>query len=133
MNKVATSGLRKFAVVLLLAFGGALPAQMLARPLSSPPQSASDDSLAAVRRSDRAIRGSDGKLNRLPATEHRRRENIYMSNRVFAEAREHWEALLKFYPQDENIPAALFGIGRSYFQERKYQEAFTVYDNLRKK
>jgi len=95
-------------------------------------QSASDSSLAAVRQSDLASRTSDGKLSRLAPAEHMRRANVYMTNRAFAEARGHWEALLNFYPQDINVPSAMFGIGRSYFQERHYQDAFNVYDRLRK-
>src|ERR1700687_4000191 len=78
------------------------------------PQSASDNNLSAVRQSDRAIRTANGKLSRLPAAEHLRRASVYMTNRAFAEAREHWEALLTYYPEDPNVPEALFGIGRSY-------------------
>jgi soluble lytic murein transglycosylase len=95
-------------------------------------QSASDGNLAAVRQSDRAARTAADKLTKLAAGEHLRRANVYMTNRAFAEAREHWEALLGYYPEDINIPSALFGIGRSYFQERRYQEAFSVFDRLRK-
>ncbi len=94
------------------------------------PQSANDNSLATARQSDRAVRDADGKLKRLSPGEHVRRAKLYLSNRAFAEAREHWEALIKYYPQDENIPAALFGIGRSYFQERRYGEAFSYYDRV---
>ena len=94
------------------------------------PQSTNEDGLAAARRGDRASRGTDGKLTRLTPAEHVRRANIYLANRAFAEAREHWQALIKYYPQDENIPAALFGIGRSYFQDRHYDEAFSYYDRV---
>ncbi len=96
------------------------------------PQSASDNSLATVRQSDKAGKNPDGSIARLTPAEHLRRANVYMTNRAFAEARNHWQALLKFYPQDPNVPAALFGIGRSYFQERRYQDAFNVYDRLHK-
>jgi soluble lytic murein transglycosylase len=95
-------------------------------------QSASDGNLAAVRQSDRSSRTAGGKLTKLSASEHLRRASVYMTNRAFAEARQHWEALLSYYPEDQNIPSALFGIGRSYFQERRYQEAFSVFDRLRK-
>ena len=78
------------------------------------------------------MRTANGKLPKLAPTEHLRRANIYMTNRAFLEAREHWEALLNYYPEDINIPSALFGIGQSYFQERRYQEAFSVFDRLRK-
>ena len=95
-------------------------------------QAASDNSLTAVRQSDRTIRSPNGKLGQLPAAEHLRRANVYMTNRAFAEARDHWNALINYYPQDPNIPPALFGIGRSYFQERQYQDAFNVWDRLYK-
>jgi len=94
------------------------------------PQAASDDSLASIRRSDATSRDNQGKLGRLAAGEHLRRANIYMTNRAFAEAREHWQALLTFYPQDSGVPEALLGIGRSYFQDRRYQEAFTFLDRV---
>jgi soluble lytic murein transglycosylase len=80
-----------------------------------------------VRRSDREDRDADGHLRRLAADEHHRRATIYLSNRAFAEAREHWEALFKYYPHDQHVPAAFFGIGRSYFQERRYGDAFSSY------
>jgi TolA-binding protein len=124
--------LRKSKVVIATAYI-VLASSLLTTSLASAyPQSASDNSLASVRQSDLAARTSDGKLARLSAAEHMRRANVYMSNRAFAEAREHWESLLKNYPQDVNVPAAMFGMGRSYFQERKYQEAFDIYDRLRK-
>ena len=94
------------------------------------PQAASDDSLATVRRSDASGRNAQGKLSRLPATEHLRRANVYMTNRAFAEAREHWQALLAFYPSDAGVPSALLGIGRSYFQDRHYEEAFGWLDRV---
>ncbi len=114
----------------------AIPSTVLAseRGIIATPrfQSASDSSLSAVRQSDRSARTNDGKLMRLPVDEHLRRASVYMSNRAFAEAREHWEAMLAFYPEDGNVPAAMFGIGRSHFQERHYQQAFLVLDKLRK-
>ena len=91
---------------------------------------ASDDSLATVRRSDAAIRNNQGKLSRLSPAEHLRRASVYTTNRAFSEAREHWQALLTFYPQDPGTPEALLGIGRSYFQERKYQEGFNFLDRV---
>lgn len=118
--------MRNTSITLLLAF------LCFTVAVAGAPQSASDDSLANVRQSDRSARDKDGSISRLAAAEHMRRANVYMTNRAFAEARDHWQALLKFYPQDPNVPSAMFGIGRSYFQERQYQEAFTIYDRLRK-
>jgi soluble lytic murein transglycosylase len=59
-----------------------------------------------------------------------RRAKVYMVNRAFDEAREHWQALLTFYPDDESVPEALLGIGRSYFQSRRYADAFEAFRSL---
>lgn len=120
-----------FVLLFLLAVPATVSLSYLpaaAAPLT--PQAASDDSLAAVRRSDAAIRDPQGKLGRLTTAEHLRRANIYMTNRAFAEAREHWQAILTFYPQDPGVAEALLGIGRSYFQDRRYDEAFTFLDRV---
>jgi len=123
------SNLNFFIPLLLLAATPSLLAPYaLAATLT--PQAASDSSLAAVRRSDAASRDAQGKLTQLIASEHLRRANVYMTNRAFAEARDHWQALLNFYPQDAGVPAALLGIGRSYFQERRYDEAFAFLDRV---
>src|SRR2546422_7705808 len=93
------------------------------------PQSATDASLSAVRMSDRADRES--KLTtQITAAEHMRRAGIYMTNRAFAPAREHWQAVLDDYPGDANIPAALYGIARSYFQEKRYEDARQLYERV---
>ena len=93
-------------------------------------QSSNDGSLASVRRSDRSDRGTDNKLPRLSVVEHLRRANIYMTNRAFAEAREHWQSIIDNYPQDPRASEALLGIGRSYFQSRQYSEAYSNFDRL---
>jgi soluble lytic murein transglycosylase len=130
MSKIP-SGCLLLMLSLTVFAAPSLPHKVSPKHLATP-QSASDVSLADVRQSDRAMRSADGKLTRLAAAEHMRRANVYMTNRAFAEARDHWEALLKYYPESLNVPAAMFGIGRSYFQERQYEEAFRVYDRLRK-
>ena len=93
-------------------------------------QAASDTRLAEVRREDRNARNARGIMTRLPAEEHMRRASIYHTNRAFAEARAHWQALINYYPQDPRVPEAVFGIGRSHFQSRNYNEAFQHYDKL---
>src|SRR5687768_1213601 len=70
-------------------------------------QSRTDGTLASVRRSDRADRGADNKLLRLSAVEHLRRAYVYMENRAFAEAREHWLSVVDNYPQDPRVGEAL--------------------------
>jgi soluble lytic murein transglycosylase len=92
-------------------------------------QSTSDMSLNAVRNSDRADKTSKV-IARLPAAEQMRRANVYMANRAFPEAREHWQALIKDYPNDVNVPAAILGIARSYFVERRYEEARQTYERV---
>ena len=133
MQKLAAA----FLVLVLLvtsALASSLPGISSTKAAApTAPQSASDSNLAAVRQSDRAIRTANGRLSRLPAAEHLRRASVYMTNRAFAEAREHWEALLTYYPEDPNVPEALFGIGRSYFQARSYDQAFSFYDRVAKK
>ena len=101
-----------------------------ARPLLTSVQSANDGTLASVRRSDDGSRGADKKLLRLTTSEHIRRANIYMTNRAFDEAREHWQALIDYYPQEAKVPEALLGIGRSYLQSRRHAEAVATFNRL---
>ncbi len=89
-----------------------------------------DDALASVRGLDRAGRTADGRLAQLSPAEHLRRANLYLTNRAFAEARAHWQALIERYPNDSNLPAALYGIGRTYFQARQYAESLPWYERL---
>jgi len=93
-------------------------------------QSSSDASLAAVRRQDVLARNAKGVITRLTPEEHLRRAAIYHSNRAFDEAREHWQALINYYPNDPRVAEALLGMGRSYFQERRYDDAYNAYDRL---
>ena len=109
-------------VILLLLCGNAI-AQVSK-------QASSDASLAAVRRQDREARNAKGIITRLTPEEHLRRAAIYHLNRAFDEAREHWQALINYYPDDPRVAEALLGIGRSYFQGRYYPESFAAYDRL---
>jgi soluble lytic murein transglycosylase len=92
-------------------------------------QSVNDAALNAARRDDRADR-AEGSFDQLSAAEHMRRANAYMTNRAFAEARQHWQSVIANYPTDINVPAALFGSGRSNFQERHYEEALRFYERV---
>lgn len=98
-------------------------------PQASKPAS-SDASLAAVRRQDQYTRNARGVITRLPPEEHLRRANVYHTNRAFEEARDHWQAFMNYYPEDSRVAEALLGIGRSYYQARRYSESFTAYDRL---
>jgi len=103
---------------------------LLSATLSSVQAQGGDAALTEARRADRVARGKDGKPATMPAVEHIRRAGIYLANRDFGAAREHWQTLIDDYPNDSNVPAALFGMARSYFQERRYEEAFQTYEKV---
>src|SRR5215471_17946774 len=111
-------------VLVLLALAGAVTIVSTTRA-----QSATDASLNSVRTSDRADRAAKNPPQ-LSAAEHMRRAAVYMANRAFADAREHWQTVLDSYPNDVNIPAALYGMGRSFYQERRYEEARQMYERV---
>jgi soluble lytic murein transglycosylase len=92
-------------------------------------QKVSDASLDSVRTSDRADRLSKAPPQ-LSAAEHLRRASVYMANRVFAEARQHWQAVLDNYPNDPGVPAAIYGIGRSLYIERRYEDARQMFERV---
>lgn len=95
-------------------------------------QTYNDSVLADVTAKDRTSRSAKGLLNLLSASEHFYRADVYMSNRQFAQAREHWRKILDNYPRDINVPKALFGMGRSNMWERRYQTALFWFDKLAK-
>src|SRR3954463_1502546 len=86
-----------------------------------------DASLDSVRASDRADKLSKAP-SQLSAAEHMRRAAVYMANRAFADARVHWQAVLDNYPTDPGAPAAMFGIGRSLYWERHYEDARQMFE-----
>lgn len=86
-----------------------------------------DSELARVRELDRQGRDANGKLVPLTSSEHLRRAAIYMSNRAFTEARKHYQTILDQYPTDIAVGTTLFYIGRSYFQEKAYEQAIPFY------
>lgn len=96
-------------------------------------QSASESTLASVRRSDTASRDAQGRLSKLAPAEHMRRAAIYLSVRAFAEARDHWQTMIDNYPADPRVPEALLGIGRSYFLGKIYEDGYTVFNELVRK
>ena len=95
-------------------------------------QTFNDSTLARVIAKDKRSRNSSGQIILLPASEHFFRADVYMSNRQFPQAREHWQKILSAYPQDPNIPKALFGMGRSNMWERKYTTAIFWFNKLTK-
>jgi soluble lytic murein transglycosylase len=101
-----------------------------AEPLVLSPEDQTEDALAATRRADESGRAPGAPLPQLTPSEHMRRAAIYQANRAFEEARTHWRALIERHPSDGNVPAAHFGVGRTLFQERRYEEALPVFQRL---
>lgn len=93
-------------------------------------QSPSEAALATVRRSDASVRDAKGNIPKLAPAEHMRRASVYLANRAFDEARAHFQSVVDNYPQDPRVPEALFGIGRSYFLSKDYQDGYTVFNDL---
>ena len=106
------------------------PESELAAGVVLSPEDQTEGALADVRRSDSEGRSGDGELPRLTPQEHLRRAAIYHANRAFSEARDHWQTLIARYPQDPNVPGAIFLMGRSLFQERRYEEAIPYFERL---
>jgi soluble lytic murein transglycosylase len=120
---VRQTRLDSLALILVTAFAGA------SLMSSTRAQKVSDASLDSVRASDRLDRMSKAPAQ-LSAAEHMRRASVYMANRAFADARVHWKAVLDNYPNDTNVPAAMFGIGRSLYWERHYEEARQMFERV---
>jgi soluble lytic murein transglycosylase-like protein/TolA-binding protein len=92
----------------------------------------SQQSDAALRRAmdqDAASR-SGGQLPTLSAAEHLARAESYSANRLFPQAREHWQKILDNYPNDPSMPRVLLGVGRSYMWERQYAQAIVWFNKL---
>ena len=93
---------------------------------------ASDAALRRVTGADVSSRDASGKLETLSAAEHLSRAQTYADNRLFPQAREHWQKVFDNYPNDPGIPKALFGTARSYMWEREYGKAVEWFERLTK-
>ncbi len=91
-----------------------------------------DFALAGAKGLDRLDAGENyGKIApNLPDFEHLRRALIYNFNRDFPDARLHYQAIVKDYPQSGNVPDALYQIGRSYAQEANFVEAINWFERV---
>src|SRR3989440_932167 len=88
-----------------------------------------ENELSTVRRLDHEDRAS-GRLAQLTPTEHLRRAFVYLTNRAFMEAREHFQVIIERYPNVTNVPTALLGMGRAYFQDHQYEESVPFFERL---
>lgn len=90
----------------------------------------SDAALRRAMSDDATNRDSSGKLQTLPAAVHLARAEAYSSNRMFPQAREHWQKVFENYPDDAGTSKALFGTARSYMWEKDYAKAVEWFDKL---
>ncbi len=96
-------------------------------------QSYNDAALSRVAAQDRSSRDNKGEIPLLTMPEHLYRGEVYMANRHFPEAREHWKKIVEnFSGNDAAMAKALFGTARSYMWEREYQKAVDWFDKLTK-
>ena len=86
-------------------------------------QSVGDAALRRISDLDSQQRSADGGIPDLSLAEHLQRAETYSSNRLFPQARAHWQKVLTRFPSDPAVSKALFGIGRSYMWERNYKTA----------
>ncbi|MEZ5425473.1 MAG: transglycosylase SLT domain-containing protein [Pyrinomonadaceae bacterium] len=93
-------------------------------------QTYNDAALNRVISQDQESRQGGSAMETLPVGTHLYRAEVYMANRHFPEAREHWMKILDNYPTDPNVPKILFGIGRSFMWERNYEKAVFYFDKL---
>ena len=123
--------MRLIKAVLVVSFLCVIPANGVEKARSLKlRQSANDNALGVIRRSDSSSRDDQGQLSKLSQAEHMRRAAIYMSNRAFVEARAHWQALINYYPEDPRVPEALLGIGRSYFLSKEYEKGYPIFNQI---
>ncbi len=97
------------------------------------PAQPDDNSLAAIRGLDGLDLGSDAANAPAPTLtdqEHLQRAAIYQFNRDFADARRHYEAILRDHPTSDSIPNAIFQTGRSFAQEANYPEALVWFERV---
>lgn len=92
-----------------------------------------DFALAGAKGLDRMEAGVNYGRSAPPLTDlnHLQRATIYQFNRDFADARLHYAAILKNYPQSGLVPDALYQTGRGYVQERNFAEAITWFERVR--
>ena len=92
----------------------------------------SDAALQRAIAADKAAKAATGKLPLMAASDHLSRAEAYSANRLFPEAREHWDLVFANYPDDPGIPHALFLTARSYMWEKDYSKAVEWFRRLTK-
>jgi soluble lytic murein transglycosylase-like protein/TolA-binding protein/peptidoglycan/xylan/chitin deacetylase (PgdA/CDA1 family) len=117
------------ALALAFNFAGVESAAW-ARAELPPEADTGDAALALVQRLDKEGGGGSGAVPALSPQEHMHRASVYLANGLFTQARGHCQALIENYPADPLVPRALFAIGWSYYQGRRYAEALPIFKHL---
>lgn len=96
------------------------------------PAQPDDFALAAVRGLDILDGMHEGAKTapKMPDNDHLQRARIYQFNRDFKAARLHYEAIVRDYPDSENVPDALYQIGRCFALEGEYTEAINWFERV---
>lgn len=93
-----------------------------------------DYALAAVRGLDILDSGSAeaalASAPQLAESEHLRRALIYNFNRDFSAARRHYQAIVERFQQSANLPDALYQVGRTFYQEGRFDEAVNYFQRV---
>jgi soluble lytic murein transglycosylase len=99
--------------------------------LSNPAQP-DDFALAGAKGLDRLETGAEfGRtVANLTDLNHLQRASIYQFNRDFADARLHYQAIIKNHPASGIVPDALYQIGRGYAQEADFVEAINWFERV---
>lgn len=101
------------------------------------PSRPDDFALAAARGLDALDSGGEEAAQKaapqLPEAEHLRRAQIYHFNRDFARARLHYAAIVERYPQSPSVPDALYQIGRTFYQDGKFEDALANFQRVLEK
>jgi soluble lytic murein transglycosylase len=97
------------------------------------PDQPDDFALAAVRGLDEIEVGKEnvGKtVSKLTEDEHLLRAEIYDFNRDFAAARLHYSALIERFPENNQVPMAMYQIGRGLVREKNFSKAADWFERV---
>lgn len=107
--------------------------QIFTRLISDLPNAGQPDdfALTALKTLDEITVGKELDVKKLPALtdyEYLRRAQIYQFNRDFPRARIYFQAIVEKHPASGIIPDALYQIGRTHAQEKRFDEAINWYE-----
>ena len=107
--------------------------EIFTRLISDQPNAGQPDdyALTGLKSLDEMAGGKEFSTANLPTLtdfELLRRAQIYQFNRDFPKARIYFQAIIEKYPASGIVPDALFQVGRTFSQEKKYDEAIKWFE-----